>query len=603
MPVSTPTWPATWDSSAFYIPSYFKHIDEPMIYLSLAQKKKVQTVPHNNYNFSQYADALPTWVCAKEVGRALNKDITAVDRAQAWLRNKPYMWATEFENVHEFWEFKEPVLIAPDGSVHVDSETYYQEVKSKQRIVDKEHVMFGALWLKFVHSAKRVELLNLLISTAPHPLLSIKPDRLYGYDPVHGGVNLLGTMLQNIRGIVMNKICSDRYYKTNDKAFEVAVQDSSQRIHNLYESYWDIHRPPQWAVKHYDDCEFRKNQATVTVFTLSQIDLNFYKVCQHRIPTNLGNANRYEGKDKSDCQNFLYQKYGYKQSGYQTVFEANNKQELGPNIALWCQTRYALTDQPAVKTTYLSFRATYATISVLNVIAFAFDSITQPDYIFFIRNNNMHLFMGHLVNVFRLMFKAWYRKPSSNSTLILSEFGSVAFTTYFPGGKEAYRNQYFYPALQSVWTEICAERRPQRIGLMGVPHEIQTSQSNSTSPHAMVETAPTNEQESLETLRTCCPGAGVFVCGLFPDIVSMQICRPYPNTRDQTWVVVEPSFKKPGPCIPLQDSMFVNSWDPHSIVGNGNASDPSIDGHFGRRTEMAALSFFGTNSKIQYEKV
>ena len=40
----------------------------------------------------------------------------------------------------------------------------------------------------------------------------------------------------------------------------------------------------------------------------------------------------------------------------------------------------------------------------------------------------------------------------------------------------------------------------------------------------------------------------------------------------------------------LDRTMFVNSWNPFSVVGNGNAADKSLDGQFGRRTAMAVLA-------------
>ena len=45
----------------------------------------------------------------------------------------------------------------------------------------------------------------------------------------------------------------------------------------------------------------------------------------------------------------------------------------------------------------------------------------------------------------------------------------------------------------------------------------------------------------------------------------------------------------------LQNCLFVNAWDPHSFVGNGNLADHSLDGWYGRFTAMAVLAWPGTN--------
>ena len=53
----------------------------------------------------------------------------------------------------------------------------------------------------------------------------------------------------------------------------------------------------------------------------------------------------------------------------------------------------------------------------------------------------------------------------------------------------------------------------------------------------------------------------------------------------------------------LEESLFVNAWDPWSMVGNGNAGDHSLDGFFGRSTAMAVLCWPNTNPLIKYEEV
>jgi len=190
--------------------------------------------------------------------------------------------------------------------------------------------------------------------------------------------------------------------------------------------------------------------------------------------------------------------------------------------------------------------------------------------------------------------------------MILSEFGSAAFAAYFPGGKDVYIEEYFYPALQTVWQEICPDQRPKIIGRMGGSYsylrELQ-SQRDSETTKEMVNVAQRDEQIRLEMLQECCPGAGVFVCGQFPDIMSKQICQAMVDYDPSWWIPVDPGSYNSSTKIALADSMFVNSWDPHSIVGNGNANDTSMDGHIGRCTEMAALSFFGTNSEIKCQRL
>eukprot|EP00931_Biecheleriopsis_adriatica_P056423 TRINITY_DN33429_c0_g1_i1.p1 TRINITY_DN33429_c0_g1~~TRINITY_DN33429_c0_g1_i1.p1 ORF type:complete len:1539 (+),score=244.46 TRINITY_DN33429_c0_g1_i1:31-4647(+) len=55
--------------------------------------------------------------------------------------------------------------------------------------------------------------------------------------------------------------------------------------------------------------------------------------------------------------------------------------------------------------------------------------------------------------------------------------------------------------------------------------------------------------------------------------------------------------------LDINSSLFVNWWNPWSIVGNGNESDDSLDGHFGRCTAMALLCWPRTNPHITYKAV
>lgn len=51
----------------------------------------------------------------------------------------------------------------------------------------------------------------------------------------------------------------------------------------------------------------------------------------------------------------------------------------------------------------------------------------------------------------------------------------------------------------------------------------------------------------------------------------------------------------------LPRTVFVNAWDPYSIVGNGNCGDNSADGAFGCQTCMQVLTWPYTNPYIAYK--
>ena len=50
----------------------------------------------------------------------------------------------------------------------------------------------------------------------------------------------------------------------------------------------------------------------------------------------------------------------------------------------------------------------------------------------------------------------------------------------------------------------------------------------------------------------------------------------------------------------LQNTMFVNAWDPWTLIGNGNERDRSLDGYWGRCSNMSVLGWLPTNPDMQF---
>ena len=49
--------------------------------------------------------------------------------------------------------------------------------------------------------------------------------------------------------------------------------------------------------------------------------------------------------------------------------------------------------------------------------------------------------------------------------------------------------------------------------------------------------------------------------------------------------------------------MYVNAWDPWTIIGNGNENDNSLDGYWGKSTNMSVLGWFLTNPEMTFRPV
>jgi hypothetical protein len=54
------------------------------------------------------------------------------------------------------------------------------------------------------------------------------------------------------------------------------------------------------------------------------------------------------------------------------------------------------------------------------------------------------------------------------------------------------------------------------------------------------------------------------------------------------------------PTQDLENTVYVNAWDPWSMIGNGNERDGSLDGYWGRCSNMAVLGWLRTNPEMQF---
>jgi predicted NAD-dependent protein-ADP-ribosyltransferase YbiA (DUF1768 family) len=175
-------------------------VDEPRVYLSAAQGAVCA-------RYHELKDLqLPGWVRLSLVAGALGHGMAGIQKALEFTEGEPWLWATEFENVHETWTFAEPRLTI-GGKEYRDSEAYYQAQKPvpfDAQVWDAQRVgvMRTALAAKFAASG---EARALLVASHPHRLLSIKSDRFWGFDPALGGQNMLAVLLTEMReGYVHN---------------------------------------------------------------------------------------------------------------------------------------------------------------------------------------------------------------------------------------------------------------------------------------------------------------------------------------------------------------------------------------------------------------
>ncbi|MCA9714775.1 MAG: NADAR family protein [Myxococcales bacterium] len=171
---------------------------EPYVYLSAAQAPVIAA------KLPALADAvgrLPCWAPHRRVADALGYGHAGIEHALRWTGGRPYVWATELENVHSLWRYDEPELEI-DGVRYRDSEDYFHAQKPRPFVArewDARRV--GVMRIALRHKlAARPQLAELLAATDPHPLLALKPDAFWGVPPSGQGENMLARLWEELRG-------------------------------------------------------------------------------------------------------------------------------------------------------------------------------------------------------------------------------------------------------------------------------------------------------------------------------------------------------------------------------------------------------------------
>ncbi len=212
--------------------------------------------------------------------------------------------------------------------------------------------------------------------------------------------------------------------------------------------------------------------------------------------------------------------------------------KIAPNIAIYCRTPI-LNEQHDNKF-----------IKCINVMGYAFDNSRQPDYHYFVDKDgqlNTDELFHHTCKVFRKIFCCAIKQQCRR--IILCKFGCVAFAGNFKGQV----NTIYNNALNNVLQEM----------------------GDGLSNHDIDE-----------------------ISCLGNDLSSIISGFNF-NSFNYTGRIPDMIFDDLGD---VGDILFVNAWDPWSMVGNGNGADKSLDGYFGRSTAMAILCWPLTNPYIKYQR-
>ena len=228
-------------------------------------------------------------------------------------------------------------------------------------------------------------------------------------------------------------------------------------------------------------------------------------------------------------------------SGYMKWYKEHKT--LGPNLALYARCEMSKS-QNRLKSPIM--------VHVMNSIAFAFDSTEQPDYDYYMRNYNAKKereLLDAMTDVIRLIFTC--AVDHKLTKICLSYIGGGFFKEKFKPSKDCIYKTYLDFFMEAFERATCV-----LVDAGVVLDEVSVMRDDSVYMriYDLIETRKVN-------------------------IASTNLVGDIPDILDET-------------------SLFVNAWDPHSVVGNGNAQDKSLDGYFGRLSDLALMCTPLTNPHV-----
>ena len=306
--------------------------------------------------------------------------------------------------------------------------------------------------------------------------------------------------------------------------------------------------------------KLHKFKETIVVYDDDDNLAQVKELVEQREPVNITMGRDFSG-------NVLETEFGWKKGAY----GKSTKDKLYPNIGIYCHARVIITDDRIKSNSNEKFLFEHKNkeidVHVMNLVGYAFDSIEQPDYKYFMSKygstgkfvitdtTNMDNFKKDLIERYRkIWLKACYMcKYKGLTNLFIYGVGNNNFASLLD-------DNILSPADRFTREQIFHDR----IFLPAFGFNTTTSES---SP-----------KQFCDVNGITVENAEVFV-GF---------------KRESSIPLILFEHKKND----LKTTLFINAWDPWSIIGNGNFDDNSLDGFWGRSSNLSVLGWPMTNPEL-----
>jgi hypothetical protein len=267
--------------------------------------------------------------------------------------------------------------------------------------------------------------------------------------------------------------------------------------------------------------------------------------------------------------------------------QSNHNYTLKPNIAIYCKAVVNCLNGEIGNGVMCNTTLQNVQVNVMNLIGFGFDTgpgyDKQPDYLYlkYLKDKKNYNDQNLLDEVIILYRKMWLKLAYfiiNNNKIINSQNNQIKHVIISNVGGNNFAT-YLYELIPTLFTKY--NYLPEFLSKIYIPSFEYYSNNIVKSPkQILIE----NNINVVDAVRK----SYYFIPGIIDTIIknnSTQLSNI--NLKGAT----------------LDNTLFVNAWDPHSIIGNGNYNDPSLDGYWGRISNMSVLGWGFTNPEMTYVPV
>jgi len=325
---------------------------------------------------------------------------------------------------------------------------------------------------------------------------------------------------------------------------------NSKSIKNTMKTLQTIYFPgyefPTWSIDTFDK-NYSKLGKKVKVYydDSPDIDIETIKIIvSQREPVNIA-MKRFYDQDKMKSE------FGWK-TGYYGEYYDKHKTPA-PNIAIYCQT---------------PVNNTKTHVHIINSIGLAFDTVSQPDYKFFIKNekNTKYIEQIYQYSIFPKIYQC--AKDNKLKTVVMSLVGANNFAHLYQDEKEELSGIDDFQS--NVWSKAFFNFINKNKSIKNIKTVFMGAE-NSIVLKTLEKMFTKSQLKSLFKIKN----NKIIDIGYFPDNIQY---------------------------IDIKDTLFVNAWDPWSFAGNGHQNDNSLDGYIGRNTAICVLCSPITNKYLKLKK-